>query len=451
VVYDSSRLEVMARGRAACSLRQVVMVVLGVVTSSAVVFMVVVGQGEERVGKVLTPGVDYMDFKQPKNMISYKEILEDNFSFNLSSSGDVMVFLHIQKTGGTTFGKHLVQDIDLERPCACHRRRTRLQRKHLKCECFTPTGRYRDKDGALDEVGGEQRNWLFSRYSTGWRCGLHADWTELTGCVDKYLVNLEPGVVGDRRYFYITFLRDPVKRFLSEYKHVSRGATWRKAELKCGNRSWASEVAHCYSSEGGEWADWRGVGLEEFMACPTNLAVNRQTRMLADLALVDCYNTSSMPLARREAILVASAKTNLERMAYFGLTEQQRASQYMFEETFNLRFKESFEQVEVGDTRSGHTQDSLDPAVIARIKELNKLDMELHRFATKLLLQRYRSLSASDEHYSEHMERLGQERFQFSWSDIEEENYDDEGERRAGLLPTPLQGTLDQPTPTSYW
>merc|ERR1719187_2252000 len=133
------------------------------------------------------------------------------------------------------------------------------------------------------------------------------------------------------------------------------------------------------------------------MACPTNLAVNGQTRMLADLALVGCYNTSAMP--------VASAKTNLERMAYFGLTEQQRASQYMFEETFNLRFKESFEQVEVGDTRSGHTEEELDPAVIARIKELNKLDMELHRFATKLLLQRYRSLAASDEHYSEHMER----------------------------------------------
>ena len=45
-----------------------------------------------------------------------------------------------------------------------------------------------------------------SRYSTGWRCGLHADWTELTGCVDNYLSGLEPEV-GERRYFYITFLR----------------------------------------------------------------------------------------------------------------------------------------------------------------------------------------------------------------------------------------------------
>lgn len=27
---------------------------------------------------------------------------------------DVMVFLHMQKTGGTSFGKHLVHDLDLK-------------------------------------------------------------------------------------------------------------------------------------------------------------------------------------------------------------------------------------------------------------------------------------------------------------------------------------------------
>ena len=84
--------------------------------------MLVTGEREESSRKTLAPGLDYLDFKQPKNMISYQEVMEDNFSFNLSSSGDVMVFLHIQKTGGTTFGKHLVQDIDLERPCDCHKR-----------------------------------------------------------------------------------------------------------------------------------------------------------------------------------------------------------------------------------------------------------------------------------------------------------------------------------------
>ena len=221
---------------------------------------------------------------------------------------------------------------------------------------------------------------------------------------------------------------------------MKRGATWRKAELRCGNQSWAEEVPKCYKEtqdEEGEWGNWEGVSLEEFMACKSNLAINRQTRMLADLNLVDCYNTSSMPLAKREAIMVASAKTNLERMAYFGLTEEQRISQYLFEETFNLRFKQNFEQLTSEDTHSGTAQEKLDPSLLLKISQMNHLDTELHRFATKLLLQRFKKLSETDTHFSEHLERLGQEKYKFSWADIEDENYDEDdshGETKPRLI-----------------
>jgi hypothetical protein len=51
----------------------------------------------------------------------------------------------------------------------------------------------------------------------------------------------------------------------------------------------------------------------------------RQTRMLADLALVGCYNTSYMPShAERNRVMLASAKRNLAAMAFFGLTEYQK-------------------------------------------------------------------------------------------------------------------------------
>jgi len=96
--------------------------------------------------------------------LSYDDVLNENFQFDMNAH-DVMVFLHIQKTGGTSFGRHLVRDLDLERPCTC-------QRKRKRCYCFRPN---------RNEI------WLFSRYSTGWRCGLHADWTELTNCVDSEL------------------------------------------------------------------------------------------------------------------------------------------------------------------------------------------------------------------------------------------------------------------------
>lgn len=76
--------------------------------------------------------------------------MDRRVQFNIRGD-DVMVFLHIQKTGGTTFGRHLVKNIHLERPCNC----TAGQRK---CTCHRP---------------GKAESWLFSRFSTGWSCGLH--------------------------------------------------------------------------------------------------------------------------------------------------------------------------------------------------------------------------------------------------------------------------------------
>ncbi|MPC73000.1 Heparan-sulfate 6-O-sulfotransferase 3 [Portunus trituberculatus] len=77
--------------------------------------------------------------------------------------------------------------------------------------------------------------------------------------------------------------------------------------------------------------------MDEFMACSSNLAMNRETRMLADLSLVGCYNTSMMTPEDRGRIMLLSAKRNLKKMAFYGLTEEQGISQYLFEVIFNLR------------------------------------------------------------------------------------------------------------------
>ena len=61
------------------------------------IFIFQTGEEEGLVSKAVAPSLDYMDFKPLKNYI--RDIMEDNFRFNLSSSSDVMVFLHIQKTG----------------------------------------------------------------------------------------------------------------------------------------------------------------------------------------------------------------------------------------------------------------------------------------------------------------------------------------------------------------
>ncbi|XP_029967096.1 heparan-sulfate 6-O-sulfotransferase 2 [Salarias fasciatus] len=287
-----------------------------------------------------------------------KEDLNRVVDFNIKGD-DVIVFLHIQKTGGTTFGRHLVRNMHLERPCECHAGQKR-------CTCFRP---------------GKTETWLFSRLSTGWSCGLHADWTELTSCVPSRMDSREAPSNLPRNYHYITILRDPVLRYLSEWRHVQRGATWRASLHVCDGRSpTLSELPSCYSGD-----DWSGCSLKEFMDCPYNLANNRQTRMLADLSLVGCYNVSTMSEEERWAVILESAKRNLRSMAFFGLTEYQRKTQYLFERTFNLEFIDPFTQL--NGTRASSVDVPLD--IQHKIRQLNRYDVEFYEYARDLFLQRY--------------------------------------------------------------
>lgn len=183
-----------------------------------------------------------------------------------------------------------------------------------------------------------------------------------------------------RNFYYITMLRDPVSRYLSEWKHVQRGATWKTSLHMCDGRApTQAELPSCYSGD-----DWSGVTLREFMACPHNLANNRQVRMLADLSLVGCYNLSSMDERERGSILLASAMSNLKNMAFYGLTEFQRKTQYLFEHTFRLHFIAAFTQL--NSTRAAGVE--LRQDMRNRIERLNFLDVQLYKFAKELFLQR---------------------------------------------------------------
>lgn len=323
--------------------------------------------------------------------------VNDTFRFDMNAY-DVMVFLHIQKTGGTLFGKHLVRDLDLQQPCSCQRRRKR-------CFCFRPN---------------RNENWLFSRYSTGWKCGLHADWTELVSCVDSELNKIE-GYIVKRRYFYITIIRDPVARYLSEFRHVQRGATWRGARHWCGGTQ--ANIPQCYIGP-----SWQGVTLEQFMECPYNLASNRQTRMLADLSLVGCYN-STLSKMERDRLMLASAKHNLQFMPFFMLTEYQKVGQYTFEETFGMRFAVAFKQHNA--TLSAATMATLSKNQLDAVRRLNELDLELYEFAKNLAFHRFRRLRDRDPHFVQRFQHLGelpsrQSATEFNWDSVIEDTTDNE-------------------------
>ncbi|XP_017588118.1 PREDICTED: heparan-sulfate 6-O-sulfotransferase 3 isoform X1 [Corvus brachyrhynchos] len=204
-----------------------------------------------------------------------------------------------------------------------------------------------------------------------------------------------------RNFYYITMLRDPVSRYLSEWKHVQRGATWKTSLHMCDGRSpTPDELPTCYEGD-----DWSGVSLQEFMDCSYNLASNRQVRMLADLSLVGCYNLTFMNESERNMILLQSAKNNLKNMAFFGLTEFQRKTQYLFERTFNLKFISPFTQFNV--TRASNVDIGKD--VRQRIEELNFLDMQLYEYAKDLFLQRFQ-YSKQEEHQKNRLKRREERR-----------------------------------------
>ena len=71
--------------------------------------------------------------------------------FNITK-GDILIFHHIQKTAGTSFGRHLMSNLDTPGyPCDCS---TSIPQP-MKCHCPNKVG----------------SKWIFSRF-TGWACGI---------------------------------------------------------------------------------------------------------------------------------------------------------------------------------------------------------------------------------------------------------------------------------------
>ena len=339
-----------------------------------------------------------------KNLNTGIFMLDHKFNFD---KDDILVYLHMQKTGGTTFGRHLVDNL---RRCI---KIKGYKRRECQRDLSNTLKNPREK---LDLRTSNNRDvWILSRLSTGWLCGLHADYTELKNCINKKLVEFI-GIEKTEKInqYWVTNLRNPEDRYVSEWRHVVRGATWKQSILQCNRVPYYDRCFYgrCYTE------NWINVTLSDFNKCPYNLASNRQTRMLGDLEFdnIDCYNnifpidlkSPTYHYAMRK--LLASAKYNLmNRISYFMLLEYQRLSQYLFEKTFGVTFSKSFTKKEntvassyLKGTDDDEQQKNLDEKIVnarkltveevAEIKALNQYDIQLYRYAVKLFFQRIKAL-----------------------------------------------------------
>lgn len=132
------------------------------------------------------------------------------------------------------------------------------------------------------------------------------------------------------------------------------------------------------------------VTLSKFLSCESNWANNRQTLSVADLETVHCFNKRSLPRKERERKLLESAKDNLRKFAFFGITEFQVESALLFEKTFGLKFRSEVEQKPMRDLHSAPMLNTLwnTASTYNKIAEANHLDMQLYEYALELFTRR---------------------------------------------------------------
>lgn len=307
-----------------------------------------------------------------KNHFMVSSLNNNEDKFQLSKS--LLVFLHIQKTGGSEFDRKIVQNLLVYDKQSDKWKRACEDVPSWRLEEFKKLGiKYRKLICPRTNDKDNIKSWYISRQTIGWSCGLHADFTRLTNCVNERFVNK---VHNDVRMF--TILRDPMKRFISEWRHIKQGATWRTSKNLCNPED---RLKECFKTG----FNLSLITLNQFLSCEKNSAFNRQTRMLA---LYDERDNCELFKDENKEKLLENAKRNLENLSFFALTEYQRESQMLFEKTFDgvLKFANNLEQSD--SELSTQILKGLDKEATDAIRNANDLDIKLYEHALKLFNSR---------------------------------------------------------------
>lgn len=319
---------------------------------------------------------------------------------------DVLVILHTQKTGGSEFLRHLITvkrngvflcsfpssvlaSIEKNNKVPKNIRRSKRggRGKRVKRRATNnPTSCPRDPA----QPDGDQ--WLVAEKTMGWVCGLHATLTEYKACVPN-LAGPRFTFKDDLRLNFAILLRHPVLRYLSEYLHVQRNATWSSRHMCGGKAISIKDMPPCYPGYY-QGKPWPNLTLSSFVSCESNWGNNRQTRMLANLEEVHCFDRSAMSWEERDRRLLESAKTNLKSIAFFGLTEYLPESCRLFEETFGVKFAVLPEQRSVSEIHSAPMLTDLwtSTNLYRAILQANHLDVQLYEFALGLFSERAQAM-----------------------------------------------------------
>lgn len=303
------------------------------------------------------------------------EIFEPKSKFNFSS--DLLVFIHIEKTGGTLFQDKFVQNLTIfdkkqnKTKAAC---RLRPKNKYYY-NCF--------RDEKITNLSSIDANWILMRRTVGWLCGVHSDYTKIKACVEKK--KIEKKFI--KNVHFITILRDPTLRYISEWLHMARSMKKGYINIPVFNETHNvcnQEVVLSKCIPGLELDD--DLTLEKFLKCENNLAENRQTRLLADYS--ETQENCSLFRKNSKKELLENAIKVLESLSFFALNEYEDLSLKLFEKQFNnFKFNVTIKQDKY-KTLTLNYMKTLNKEVIEKIDKANHLDWKLYEYAKLLFFER---------------------------------------------------------------
>ena len=318
-------------------------------------------------------------FKFTKSQPYYFSTNEIEKFISFDQSNDLLVFIHIQKTSGKYFDYKVMKylmifDLKIKKwNYACRKKENRetnmSQDKNPIDNFYCPR-----KDNTVYKTKFED-NWFFSRLTYGWQCGVHPDYTRLNSCLNSYRnKNKFRGNI-----YYITMLRNPINRYLSEWYQVTWDDNpWHTSINVCNKET----LFVCLPNK-----RTKQITLEDFMSCESGIANNRQTRLLANYN--EKNHNCSLFQQENKRQLLENAKNVLKTLSYFALTEYEKESEELFEYTFGNKFKFALKSnSSLIETNEFKILKSLNKTTIERIKQLNDLDLELYNFSKDLFFKR---------------------------------------------------------------
>ena len=332
-------------------------------------------------------GINTGDIEDKQAMSEQSKIHEKPLDTDFDPSTHTLVVIHIQKTGGSTFIRHLVTVQKNGNYLCTLSQEAKNDIENRKGQGLKHTKGLKrfDMTCLRDPLKPEMGQWLVSEKNRGWICGPHATLMEFEECLPH------KNITGHLRF--MINLRHPVLRYISEYLHFQRNASWAFKRYCDGKEVTEDEVPTCFPGFYNK-KPWIDINLDKFLSCESNWANNRQTMALADLKVVGCYNKTLYTKKQRDQLILKSAKDNLRRLAFFGIIEFVEETCTLFEETFNLKFARKIIQKNVSELHSTPFLQELwnNTTLLDRILSVNRLDLELYEFGLQLFTERARKI-----------------------------------------------------------